>query len=45
MNDLNGEVENLKQGREGLAKLLESVRADNIVIDSRAKNTELIKLG
>jgi hypothetical protein len=45
MNDLNGEVEDLKRGREGLAKLLESVRADNIVIDSRAKNTEMIKLG
>jgi hypothetical protein len=45
MNDLSDEVESLKRGRLGLANLLESVRANNIVLDNKAKYTQLIKLG
>jgi len=45
MFDLNHEVESLKLSRFGLKNLIESVRADNIVLNCRYKNNKLIKIG
>jgi len=45
ISELGHIVESLKLSRFGLKNLIESVRADNIVMNSRDKNIKLLKIG